>query len=221
MDANVAVSALLKGRFLGQPHQGEHGANRIDILVILLGEALLGWGRLPNLAMLPSAFHRPRHATFLEAEIFLGLANDGLAFGDGSFCDLESVKRPCDHCSSPILGEPYLPLGQVFHRGQAIVKAILRPWAWRTSHGGKSGADRVAVHACGRGLPTCGFCHSDGGRVAGRGPQLMNTQRSDDFIRNRIKMGKEGAMPAFGVAFSDAQIDQIIKYIRSLKPREG
>ena len=68
---------------------------------------------------------------------------------------------------------------------------------------------------------TCGFCHSDGGRVAGRGPQLMNTQRSDDFIRNRIKMGKEGAMPAFGAAFSDAQIDQIIKYIRSLKPREG
>ena len=44
----------------------------------------------------------------------------------------------------------------------------------------------------------CGFCHSDGGRAAGRGPQLMNTQRSDDFIRNRIKMGKEGAMPAFG-----------------------
>ncbi len=68
---------------------------------------------------------------------------------------------------------------------------------------------------------TCGFCHSDGGRAAGRGPQLMNTQRDDDFIRNRIKNGKEGAMPAFGAAFSDAQIDEIIKYIRSLKPREG
>ena len=26
----------------------------------------------------------------------------------------------------------------------------------------------------------------------------MNTQRSDDFIRTRIKIGKEGAMPAFG-----------------------
>lgn len=68
---------------------------------------------------------------------------------------------------------------------------------------------------------TCGFCHSDGGRAAGKGPQLMNTQRSDDFIRNRIKTGKEGAMPAFGTVFSDAQIDEIIKYIRSLKPREG
>jgi len=68
---------------------------------------------------------------------------------------------------------------------------------------------------------TCGFCHSDGGRAVGRGPQLMNSPRDDDFIRNRIKNGKEGAMPAFGAAFSDAQIDEIIKYIRSLKPRQG
>jgi mono/diheme cytochrome c family protein len=68
---------------------------------------------------------------------------------------------------------------------------------------------------------TCGFCHSDGGRDAGRGPQLMDSPRSDDYIRSRIKTGKEGAMPAFGSVFSDAQIDQIIKYIRSLKPRQG
>ena len=68
---------------------------------------------------------------------------------------------------------------------------------------------------------TCGWCHSDGGRAAGKGPQLMNTQRDDDFIRNRIKTGKQGAMPAFGSMFNDAQIDQIIKYIRNLKPREG
>jgi mono/diheme cytochrome c family protein len=64
----------------------------------------------------------------------------------------------------------------------------------------------------------CGFCHSDGGRKAGKGPQLMNTKRSDDFIVNRIKNGKEGAMPAFGASFNDAQIAQIVKYIRSLKP---
>lgn len=65
---------------------------------------------------------------------------------------------------------------------------------------------------------TCGWCHSGGGRVAGKGPQLMNTTRSDDFIRNRIKNGKEGAMPAFGKTFSDADIDRIIAYIRALKP---
>src|SRR5690349_22230403 len=68
---------------------------------------------------------------------------------------------------------------------------------------------------------TCGWCHSDGGRAAGKGPQLMDTKRDDDFIRNRIKNGKPGAMPAFGAMFTDAQIDEIIKYIRSLKPNEG
>ncbi len=49
----------------------------------------------------------------------------------------------------------------------------------------------------------------------------MDSQRDDDFIRNRIKNGKQGAMPAFGAAFSDAQIDEIVKYIRALKPRQG
>jgi mono/diheme cytochrome c family protein len=68
---------------------------------------------------------------------------------------------------------------------------------------------------------TCGWCHSDGGRAPGKGPQLMNTERSDDFIRTRIKMGKEGAMPAFGSSFSDADINAIIKYIRNLKPEPG
>ncbi len=64
----------------------------------------------------------------------------------------------------------------------------------------------------------CGYCHANGGRAAGKGPQLMNTVRSDDFIRNRIKNGKEGAMPAFGKTFSDADIDRIIAHIRALKP---
>jgi mono/diheme cytochrome c family protein len=68
---------------------------------------------------------------------------------------------------------------------------------------------------------TCGWCHSDGGRAAGKGPQLMDTKRDDEFIRERIKNGKPGSMPAFGSTFSDEQIDQIIKYIRELKPREG
>jgi mono/diheme cytochrome c family protein len=68
---------------------------------------------------------------------------------------------------------------------------------------------------------TCGWCHSDGGRVQGKGPQLMNTTRTDDFIRFRIQHGKEGAMPAFGASFSDADLEAIIKYIRSLKPEQG
>src|SRR3954447_11593140 len=68
---------------------------------------------------------------------------------------------------------------------------------------------------------TCGFCHSDGGRAAGRGPQLMNSPRDDNFLRDRIKNGKSGAMPAFGTSFTDVQVDQIIEYIRALKPHQG
>ena len=68
---------------------------------------------------------------------------------------------------------------------------------------------------------TCGWCHSDGGRAAGKGPQLMDNKHDDDFLRNRIKTGKQAAMPAFDTTFTDAQIDEIIKYIRALKPHEG
>lgn len=64
----------------------------------------------------------------------------------------------------------------------------------------------------------CGFCHQDGGRIAGKGPQLAHTGQSDAFIINRIKNGKEGAMPAFEGRLSDAQIKAIIHYIRNLQP---
>jgi mono/diheme cytochrome c family protein len=65
---------------------------------------------------------------------------------------------------------------------------------------------------------TCGFCHQEGGRVPGKGPQLMDTKRSDAFIVSRIKHGKEGYMPAFGQALTDGQIKGIVHYIRNLKP---
>jgi len=64
---------------------------------------------------------------------------------------------------------------------------------------------------------TCGFCHQGGGRAPGRGPTLAGTERSDEFILNRIKVGKEGAMPGYGRAFSDQQLKALIAYIRSLK----
>jgi mono/diheme cytochrome c family protein len=64
----------------------------------------------------------------------------------------------------------------------------------------------------------CGFCHENYGRKAAKGPQLMNTERSDEFIFNRIKNGMPGRMAAFGTAFTDDQIHDIVKFIRSLKP---
>jgi len=97
--------------------------------------------------------------------------------------------------------------------GAAVLAALAVPAASEDQHA-TSALDVDQLFAT-----ICGFCHSNGGRAAGKGPQLMNTARSDDFIRNRIKTGKEGAMPAFGKTFSDADIDRIIAYIRALKPQ--
>lgn len=96
----------------------------------------------------------------------------------------------------------------------AVLAALAAPAAADDQPGAQSTLDVGELFAT-----TCGFCHAHGGRSAAKGgPQLMNTARSDDFIRNRVKNGKEGAMPAFGKSFSDADIDRIIAYIRALKP---
>jgi len=64
---------------------------------------------------------------------------------------------------------------------------------------------------------TCGWCHSNAGRTAGRGPQLMGTTLTDAEIIHRIRTGKPGAMPAFADAFTDEQLRAIVRYIRDLK----
>jgi mono/diheme cytochrome c family protein len=64
----------------------------------------------------------------------------------------------------------------------------------------------------------CGFCHEDYGRHAGKGPQLMNNPNTDEFLFNRIKNGKPGRMAAWKGVFTDEQIHDIVKFIRSLKP---
>jgi mono/diheme cytochrome c family protein len=63
----------------------------------------------------------------------------------------------------------------------------------------------------------CGFCHEQGGRAAGKAPKLAGTTRSNEFIIDRIKKGKPGAMPAFGRVFSEGQIYAILAYIRGLE----
>jgi mono/diheme cytochrome c family protein len=63
---------------------------------------------------------------------------------------------------------------------------------------------------------SCGWCHSEGGREAGKGPKLAGTQRSDDFIVNRIKNGKPGQMPGFAASLNDEQIGVLLHYIRGL-----
>ena len=66
----------------------------------------------------------------------------------------------------------------------------------------------------------CGYCHGDYGRKASKGPQLMNSERTDEYLFNIIKNGKPGKMAAFSSAFTDDQIHQMVKFFRSLKPDE-
>ena len=66
----------------------------------------------------------------------------------------------------------------------------------------------------------CGFCHENSGRKAGKGPQLMNSERSDQYLFDRIKKGLPGRMAGFGSIYTDDQIHQIVKFIRNLKPGE-
>jgi mono/diheme cytochrome c family protein len=64
----------------------------------------------------------------------------------------------------------------------------------------------------------CGWCHEGTGRKPGKGPQLMNSKHSDEFLAERIMNGKQGAMPAFGGNFDEDQLKDLIAFIRSLKP---
>ncbi|MEO5862318.1 MAG: cytochrome c [Burkholderiales bacterium] len=66
----------------------------------------------------------------------------------------------------------------------------------------------------------CGFCHEDYGRHTGKGPQLMNSERTDQQLFDRIKKGMPGRMAAFGSVYSDDQIGLIVKFIRNLKAGE-
>jgi mono/diheme cytochrome c family protein len=67
---------------------------------------------------------------------------------------------------------------------------------------------------------SCGWCHSSGGREAGKGPKLMGTTLTDAELATRIRNGKTGQMPAFSGAFTDQQMRDIVAYIRGLKPQK-
>lgn len=64
----------------------------------------------------------------------------------------------------------------------------------------------------------CGYCHGDYGRAGGKAPQLMNSERTDEYLFNIIRNGKPGKMAAFSSAFTDDQIHQMVKFFRNLKP---
>jgi len=85
-----------------------------------------------------------------------------------------------------------------------------------SASGGSTTADAKQLFA-----NVCGWCHSSGGREAGKGPKLMGSPLTDSELIYRIKMGKTGQMPGFGSALTEQQIVAVVSYIRSLKPESA
>jgi hypothetical protein len=47
----------------------------------------------------------------------------------------------------------------------------------------------------------------------------MGTRLSDGDIVQRIRKGKQGFMPGYEGAFSEAELEGLVLYIRALQPR--
>jgi mono/diheme cytochrome c family protein len=104
-------------------------------------------------------------------------------------------------------------------RNESSKAAAQQPDAKPAEQPSESAAKAPEFSAHGTFSSICGFCHEDGGRRAAKGPKLMGSELTDEQLFNRIKFGKPGRMAAFGGAFTDEQIQQIVVYIRNLKPR--
>lgn len=112
-----------------------------------------------------------------------------------------------------------LKLSKPSFRLSAAVLVVASPAAWAPASAQqapklKSDQDVERLFAT-----TCGWCHLDGGRKQGKGPQLMGTTRTDEQLVNRIATGKQGRMPGFGRSLDLEQLEAIVRYIRGLKPR--
>ena len=63
---------------------------------------------------------------------------------------------------------------------------------------------------------SCAPCHGDDAR-GDEGPSLYNLTKSDARITTIIKGGVKGEMPSFAKKFSDADVQALIAYLRTLK----
>ena len=63
---------------------------------------------------------------------------------------------------------------------------------------------------------SCAACHGDDAK-GDEGPSLYDLTRSDARITTIIKDGIKGEMPRFAAKFSDADIQSLIAFLRTLK----
>ena len=64
-------------------------------------------------------------------------------------------------------------------------------------------------------MNNCAHCHGTDAR-GDEGPDLHGVVKSDAKIASFIKNGIKGEMPKFGQKLSDADVQALIAYIRSL-----
>lgn len=65
----------------------------------------------------------------------------------------------------------------------------------------------------------CGLCHGDYGMTLGGrggGPKLAGTKLDHEGVKNRIRDGKSGMMPAFKKMLREEDIEGLATYIKSL-----
>jgi len=65
-------------------------------------------------------------------------------------------------------------------------------------------------------MQNCAHCHGTDAR-GDEGPDLHGVTKSDARIASLIKDGKKGEMPKFGTKLTDAEVQALVAFVRSLK----
>ena len=68
-------------------------------------------------------------------------------------------------------------------------------------------------------LMNCAHCHGDDARGTDEGPDLTKFNKSETRIASVVKNGIKGEMPRFGQKLTDADVQMLIRFIRSLNGR--
>jgi len=107
----------------------------------------------------------------------------------------------------------------------ALALAVTAGEAFRSAPGASSaGGDGVAVPPAGsleqKGytlfMLNCAHCHGADAR-GDEGPDLHDVTKSEARIASLIKDGKKGQMPKFRSKLSDAEVQALVAFVRSLK----
>ena len=70
-------------------------------------------------------------------------------------------------------------------------------------------------------LMNCAHCHGDDARGTEEGPDLTKFNKSEARIASVVKNGIKGEMPRFGQKLTDADVQMIIRFLRSLNGRSA